>query len=355
MVNVITIDPAKDPRWDQFVSAHSLGWIVHLSGWKQLLESTFPHMKGHCLALTDPATDTIKAALPLYEVRSWLTGNRLVSIPLAQLTDPLVENSADMERLIAAALDLSKSLKTSHVEIRTLDSLSLLKTKHSGVDEVYRHHFLKLDRDLEAIKKSFHYKAVRYEINKAARNKLGLKVADSEADLEDFQELFTQTRKRLGAPYQPYPFLKSIWDTFYPLNMIKLLLARHRGRTIAGLLFFEFNGRFSAEIAGWDRSFSDMSPNHFLYWEGIKLAHQGGNRIFDFGITSTNNETLVNFKSRWGTTMVDQHRYYYSEAEANDFFVNETSPKHRLIEGICKHSPGWFYRMFGNFCFRHMG
>ena len=355
MDKVITVDPTTDPRWDNFVENHRFGWIVHLSGWKNILESNFPHMKGHCLALIDPATDNIKAALPLYEVRSWLTGNRLVSIPLAQLSDPLVENRTDMERLIAAALDLSKSLKTSHVEIRTIDSLSLFKTGHSGVDEVYRHHFLPLDRDLEAIKKSLHYKAVRYEINKAARNKLDLKIADSETDLEAFQVLFTQTRKRLGAPYQPYPFLKSIWDTFYPLNMIKLLLARHEGQTVAGLLFFEFNGRFSAEIAGWDRSYSDMSPNHFLYWEGIKLAHQNGNKVFDFGITSTNNESLMNFKSRWGTTAVDQHRYYYSEQGTENFFVNETSMKHRLIEGICKHSPDLIYRMFGNFCFRHMG
>jgi hypothetical protein len=355
MEDITIIDPIKDPRWDKFVENHPHGWIVHLSGWKRLLEQSFPHMKGHYLALVDSTSNEIRAALPLFEVRSWLTGNRLVSIPFAQLCDPLVETSHDMEKILEGAFALSKELNTKFVEIRTYNAPSLKQNGHLRGDELYKHHFIPLDRDPETIRKSFHNRAINQAINRAVKHKLEIKIADSEAELKSFFELFTQTRKNLGVPYQPYNFFKILWDIFSPANMAILLLAKMEDRTASGILFFQFNGRFSAESEGWDREFSNTNPNHLIFWEAIKLAHKNGNKIFDFGITTPDNEGLVTFKNRWGTNVVDLHRYFYAEKPSKNFVESESSLKQRLIEGICKKSPDPIYKMFGNFCFRHMG
>lgn len=355
MNQIISIDPDKDPRWDQFVGTHPLGWVVHLSGWKKLLERCFPHMKGHYLALCNSATHELKAALPLFEVRSWLTGNRLVSIPMAQLSDPLVDSTDDLNKLLEAAFQLSQRLHTSHIELRTFHAPSLDHDKRLRADEFYKHHFIPLDKEPETLKRSFHNKAINQAIHRASRKGLRVKIADSEEDLKVFYRLFMQTRKSLGVPFMPYRFLKSLWDIFYPLNMAILLLAQQEDRTASGILFFQFNGRFSAEWEGWDREFSTHNPNHLIFWEGIKLAYQNGNSIFDFGITDPNNEGLVLFKNRWGTEVMNLHRYYYSEEPGGNFIEDEKSVKNRLLEGICKCSPDFIYRQFGNFCFRHMG
>ena len=66
--NVQIINPITDDRWDRFVESHPFGWICHLSGWKKMLESTFPHIKGHYIALLD-SNGNIQAALPIFEVR----------------------------------------------------------------------------------------------------------------------------------------------------------------------------------------------------------------------------------------------------------------------------------------------
>ena len=89
---IIEIDPQSDPRWDQFVESHPLGLICHLSGWKQVLEESFPQMKGRYLAILSD-DNSIRAALPVFEIRSILTGNRLVSIPFATNCDPLISSN----------------------------------------------------------------------------------------------------------------------------------------------------------------------------------------------------------------------------------------------------------------------
>ena len=104
------IDPITDPRWDKFVENHPFGWICHLSGWKQVLEKSFKHMKGYYFALLDNSGN-IQAALPIFEVKSWLTGNRLVSIPFATLCDPLISKSEEMAILLEAVLEYSEELK----------------------------------------------------------------------------------------------------------------------------------------------------------------------------------------------------------------------------------------------------
>ena len=97
MTDVILLDPVSDTRWDPFVENHPYGWICHLSGWKHVLEKSFKQMKGYYLTLED--NNRIKAALPIYEIKSIITGKRLVSIPFATLSDPLVTEPNDMKKL----------------------------------------------------------------------------------------------------------------------------------------------------------------------------------------------------------------------------------------------------------------
>jgi len=150
---ITKIDPCKEPGWDGFVQDHPLGLIYHLSGWKRLIESSFHHMKGHYFVIN--GDKQIKAALPAFEVRSWILGNRLVSIPFATLCDPLVSDRNEFSELFGAVKGLSKELSTSYVEIRTMSSSGLISDATPG-RKPYLCHYLRLDRDLAAIEKKFH-------------------------------------------------------------------------------------------------------------------------------------------------------------------------------------------------------
>ena len=313
MGHIILIDPAEDSRWDTFVEHHPFGWICHLSGWKQVLENTFKHIKGYYLTLLDDTNNTIQAALPIFEVKSWLTGNRLVSIPFATLCDPLISSNEEMGSLLEAAVDLSKKLGTAHIEIRTLGSSSFIQDDRLGSSCFYKHHYLLLDTKPEQLQKNFHRKCVRQRIKRAIKSGLTLKVADHESDLRKFYQLHLMNRKQLGLPLQPYTFFKLLWETFFPSDRVALFLAEQQGKAIGGILLFKFKDRVSAEFVASDVTLRNVSPNHFLFWEAIKFAYHEGYKIFDFGRTSPYNVGLMDFKRRWGTKIVDLPQFYYPE------------------------------------------
>lgn len=192
MKHVSLIDPMKTDQWDEFVRDHPFGWICHLSGWKEVLEKSFRHMKGHYLVLRN-SSDDITAALPLFEVKSWLTGNRLVSIPFATLCDPLISTGEEMEILLEGTLNLLKEFRASYIEIRSFRASSLFQTGKLGVRHFYKHHYLELKADPEELKKSFHRSCVRQRIARALRSGLSLKVGEDGSDLKRFYLLYTLT------------------------------------------------------------------------------------------------------------------------------------------------------------------
>ena len=353
--NPIIIDPTQDPRWDKFVENHPFGWIVHLSGWKQVLENSFKHMKGHYLALIDTTTDDIQAALPLFEVRSWLIGNRLVSIPFATLCDPLITTTDDMSKLFAEALNLSKELKTPSIEIRAFMSVPLIQEEALGKNPSYKHHYILLDKEPEELKKSFHRTNVRQRIQRALKSNLSLKVADNESDMINFYQLHTMTRKKIGLPPQPYTFFKQLWKTFSPSKRMVLLLAERNNITLAGLILFKFKDRVSAEFLASDEQYLNVSPNHLLFWEAIKSAYDEGYKIFDFGRTSPYNETLISFKNRWGTTVADLPQFCYPKKLSENIADRETSTSYKLINKICRNSPESVCKLLGQICYKHLG
>lgn len=350
------IDPLHDIRWDKFVSEHPYGWIVHLSGWKKVIESTFPHIRGYHLALIDQQTGTVKAGLPIYEIRSWLTGNRLVSIPFATISDLLVSNEKQSDLLINETIQLLKRLKLSYIEIRTLSSETLRNDNEFHSNSDYKYHYLNLTEGIDAIWKNLSAKSVRYEINKAKKNKIELKIADNEEDLKSFYRIYALTRKRLGLPAQPYLFFKTLYNTFSTSGNVAILLAVLEGKTIASHLLFKFNGRVSAEAAGDDPDFRNISPSRFLFWEGIKAACMEGYKVYDFGRTSIYNNSLMDFKKRWGTHETDIYTFFYEKEEKSVGATSrETSLSYRIMRYICQNSPDSIQPIISRFCYRHLG
>ena len=355
MRTVTLIDPSEDPRWDVFVENHPFGWICHLSKWKRVLEKSFKHMNGYYFVRMDNSGENIEAALPIFEVKSWLTGTRLVSIPFATLCDPLIETSDDITELFESVLDFSKKIKSSYVEIRTLSSASLLQDVRLAKTSFYKHHYIPLGPDPEKLKKNFHRSCVRQRITRAEKSNLRMKVGEDDSDLYKFYRLQLMTRKRLGLPCQPYQFFESLWESFFPSNQLTLLLAEKDGETIGGIILFKYKDRISAEFAASDDKFTDISPNHYLFWEAIKLACYEGYKVFDFGRTSPSNQSLMDFKRRWGTTVIDLPQFYYPEKLARKSAQEKKSRRYKLINKLCKDAPNYAQQIIGNFCYRHLG
>jgi peptidoglycan/xylan/chitin deacetylase (PgdA/CDA1 family) len=351
--NVIMIDPISDPRWDQFVENHPLGLICHLSPWKQVLEESFSHMKGHYLTLLNQ-DNSIRAALPVFEIKSIFTGNRLVSIPFATNCDPLISSNEDMSALLDTAIDLSIKLGCPKIEIRTLSSWPLIQDDRIGIMVHNKSHQLSLESTPEELINTFSRKA-RWTINQSLKKGFEHQLAESERDLNEFYHLYVKTRKRLGLPPQPYLFFQLLWEKFSPSRRISLLLVRYKGKLIAGLLMFKFKDRCSWDYLASDANFQNLNTNYFGVWEAIKLAHSEGYKIFDFGRTGINNEGLMSFKGRWGTKVMDLPQFYYPKRLCSSLSPPEESQTYNFIRQISKKTPDSMFRLMGSFLYRHLG
>ncbi|MBN1846622.1 MAG: GNAT family N-acetyltransferase [Sedimentisphaerales bacterium] len=349
------IDPLTDDRWDRFVDDHPYGWLCHRAAWKQVLESAFPHMRGYYPVLQDAASGDLLAALPLYHVSSRLTGSRLVSIPFASLCDPLIQNDDQWQQLWPAVLELQRRCRTGHVEIRTHACRQGEKDERIGRRCFFLHHCLGLDRPAAELKASFHRTCVRQRIDRAEKSGLTLQIGRLESDLKTFYDLYVLTRKRKALPPQPYAFLEALWRAFEPTGNLELLLAEYRGSFPAGMILLKYKDRVSAEFAVSDDNFRHISPNHFLFWRAIQAASSEGYRRFDFGRTSPRQESLLDFKRRWGTEQEDLPELYHpAEACPNDD-QGESDWKYRMVQGLSRRIPLCWQGRWGRFIYRHLG
>lgn len=351
---VSIIDPLRNHRWDRFVHQHPYGWITHLSGWKRVLDNNFPHMTGYYLTLKDDGGG-IRAALPVYAVESWLMGRRLVSIPFATLCDPLVTDPADMAILSEAVLRLAEGLGISRVEIRTSAAPHLMDAGRFRADCARKHHFLPLCDDPELLRQRFHRSCVRQRIARAEKCSLRLVRGKRESDLRTFYHLHCLTRRRRGLPPQPYLFVKTLWQTFALQGMVELLLCCKGEETVGGLLLFKFKNRVSIEYSAVDARHNDCSPVHFLFWNAIKDACLAGYRTLDFGQTSEQNKSLMEFKSHWGTETADLPHFLYPKGAAPLCPMNDQSLAKKLLRYVCHNAPDTALSYLGEFCYRHLG
>ena len=351
---VSAIDPLTDPRWDRFVEQHPFGWITHLSRWKQVLDATFPHMRGFYLTLVD-STGAIKAALPIYSVESWLIGRRLVSIPFATLCDPLVTQPEDMERLFDAAVNLSKRISIPRIEIRTQAAAHMLDSSRFSTNCMYKHHTLGLCEDPERIRGSFHRSCVRQRISRAEQSGFRLLKGRSEAELQQFFLLHQKTRKRKGLPPHPYLLFKSLRHAFAGGNMVELLLCCKEEEAVAGIIVFKYKKRVSVEYSAVNEAYNEHSPVHFLFWNTIKEACLSGYSVLDFGQTSADNQSLMNFKSHWGTKVSDLPHFIYPNDPALSTSLNQDSLAKKVFQYVCNKTPDPALSYLGDFCYRHLG
>lgn len=352
MSKVSIIDPCQNSEWDYFIENHPQGWICHLSGWRRVLEQSFHHMKGHFLVIRNK--DSIRAGLPVYEVNSWITGKRLVSIPFATLCHPLVSSEEEQKELFDTVIELAKSFKSDYVEIRTMGPLGLIKDDRLSVSTQFQHHYLNLELNPEELKKGFDRTCVRQRINRAIKSNLHLSTVVDETGVKEFFRLYLMTRKRLGLPPQPYAFIWLLWAVFSPARQVEIQLALHEGRAIAGILLLRFRNRVSAEFMVSDETYRNLSPNHLLFWEAIRQAHREGYGIFDFGRTAEGNTSLMDFKKRWGTTVTNLPVYYFPKSRAAQNKTDK-SRAYQALNALCRRVPDRFLIKMGDFCYQHLG
>ena len=87
-VNVRAFENKDAERWEAYVASSPQTTFFHRIAWREICESVFRHRPHYLLAERGAE---IAGVLPLVEVRSWLFGHALISLPFCVYGGPAAD------------------------------------------------------------------------------------------------------------------------------------------------------------------------------------------------------------------------------------------------------------------------
>src|SRR5580658_9783603 len=113
------LDPTKDARWAELVKRHPRASIFHSVPWLEAIRRTYGYEP--VVFTTSPPTGDVKNGLVFCRIDSWLTGNRLVSLPFSDHCAPLCDSPEDLNFLIRYLQTALEHQKWKYLEIRPVN------------------------------------------------------------------------------------------------------------------------------------------------------------------------------------------------------------------------------------------
>jgi lipid II:glycine glycyltransferase (peptidoglycan interpeptide bridge formation enzyme) len=350
-MNIKFINPADDKRWDELVISHPHASVFHTSAWAKAIIEAYNYQPRYLVMENNHGKYV--AGMPLFLVKSRLTGTRLVCLPFSDYCYPISEDNDNLEILLETAKKEMEVRGASYIEIRGwhpgVPSPGLQMTPY----HYHLYHTLGLEVDINVLEKKLHSNA-RGSIRRARKNNITLRYADSEKDLKQFYRLNVMTRKKNQVFPQPYSFFKTIFCHLLQQEMGGLMIAEWEGKPIAAALYLTYKNTIYYKYNASDARYLNRCPNHLLTWEMIKKAYDTGVTKLDFGRCSPDNEGLRTWKKRWSACEFEYPYYFYPTLSGVPTLMGNTM-KYRAMNMFTRVMPRFASTAIGSFLYKHLG
>jgi lipid II:glycine glycyltransferase (peptidoglycan interpeptide bridge formation enzyme) len=340
-------DEAAMDSWDRFVDQHPGSSPFHHSSWLRTIRASYsfePH-----LYIIKNESSTLCGVFPLFQIRSPISGRRIVSLPFSDYGGPLVSDCChedDFVQLVRSRYE--KSIRC--MEIRsTIASSKFLKLDY------FKRHVLKLDQDLEKIHGAIDKKTIAYSIRKAEKANVVVRQDNTGFGIREFCRLNDLTRRKHGVPCQPHRFFDNLFNNVIAPGRGFIMLASHDATIIAASLFLIANKQLFYKYNASDPdALRKFHPNHLLTWRAIEWGKENGFCSLDFGRTSPDNTGLIRYKNMWGMKDIALP-YYYHPAIRGTSTMRENSLKFRIMTTLWKLLPLPVIEHASTLIYKHLG
>lgn len=343
-MSIEVINPAARIDWNELILKADNYSFFHSSNWARTLHEAYGFDP---LYFAFFEKGTLKALIPVMEVRSFLSGCRGVSLPFSDFCEFLGRGDS-LRRVLERVLEHGKEAGWKYLELR--GEHPLLDGKPSS-----RFHYVH-DLDLTLGEEKLHRNmrdSTRRNIKKASKEDVRVVCDDSWESVVEFCRLNSITRRQHGIPPQPALFFERFHQNVMSRGLGRVYLARYRGSCIAGAIYVRFGDRVLYKYGASDGRFQHLRGNNLLMWEAIRAYSAEGAASFSFGRTEPENEGLRQFKNGWGARE-DTVRYYRFNVPQNSFEADEGN--HRAgYTRIFSRLPLPVLETIGKYLYRHVG
>jgi len=342
MTQIVT--NVKDEEWKTFLDNCNDASIYHTPQWKTFLEKTFNYESNYLFAKDD--SENIIGLLPLFYVKSKLTGNRLCSLPFSHICGYLGSKDAE-DLLISEGIDLYSSLNANYFEIRDSVTYEGFQCQNS-----FSTHILELSSNVGEIWSKLDKGSVRWATTKSKKMGVSIENTKNIDDLKEFYELNCVTKKDIGVPCHPWKFFKNMFK--FLNEYTSLYVSKFDNEIIGGGLFTEFNDTVIYGYGAADPDCLKLHPYNAFIWKCIEDSCINGYKQFDFGRTSYDNKGLIDFKRRWGTIETKLYCNYYPK-DPGSLTGNRENIKYKYGTKAIQKIPLTIYKKFSEPIFQHFG
>jgi CelD/BcsL family acetyltransferase involved in cellulose biosynthesis len=346
-VNIHTLDPLADSRWDELVGRHANASVFHERAWLQASAKTYGYQP---LVLTStPDGKALQNGLVLFRVSSWITGPRLVSLPFADHCEPLISDPAESKEF---TMWLREECRSKHQRYFELRPLLEVPSAEYGLEPArsFWFHELDLESSSEQLFGRLHKNSFQRKIRRAERERLSYEAGRSQALVDEFYRLLLMTRRRHHLLPQPRIWFKNLVDCMG--DKVEIRLARKDGIAIAAILTLRHGSSLVYKYGCSNAKLHNLGGMPFLFWRLIEESKASGAQRIDFGRSDLDHEGLIVFKDRLGTKRRLLTYYRYTNAAERQ----EAAPweSHGLRE-VFRKMPDAFLSTAGRVLYKHMG
>jgi len=346
-MRLYTLDPLLDDRWNDLVAHHPRASAFHRTEWLRALTRTYGYRP--MVVTSSPPGERLSDGVVFCEVRSWITGSRLVSLPFSDHAQPLVDESCGILEIERWMREECTQADWRYIEFRPLSG-NFHSDDREKVSESFWFHSLDLSPSAEQLFRKCHRNCIQRRVRHAERQGLSYERGSSAELLDAFYELLIVTRKRHRLLPQPRAWFRNLLECMAPHAEIRLV--RKDGVPVAAILTLR-HGRTAVYKYGCsDRKLHHLAGMSLLLWRLIEESKAEGAEQIDLGRTEMENAGLVRFKDRLGAlrTQINYFRCTRDETESFRFFPG--LPK---THALCSTLPGVLSSVAGELMYRHMG
>lgn len=341
---VYEIDPLTDPRWHEFLERKALASAFHTAEWLEALKNTYGYEP--IAYTTSRPTADLENGWAFCRVHSWLTGNRLVSLPFSDHCDPLVEQSEHFEELLAMLQRERKERRWKYVEWRPLSSQHGMDGFESS--QTFRLHKLDLRRELRELFRGLHKDSTQRKIRRADREHLTYEKGNSKALLNQFYPLLVATRLRHRLPPQPIDWFSNLANRMG--DRLTIQVASSNNTPVASILTLRFKRTLTYKYGCADEKCFPLGGMQMLLWRAIEDAKSKSLEEFDLGRSDVDDQGLIVFKNRLGATSTSLS-YYRCPAGSKG---GSSSRSFRYASAVMSHIPDQLLAVGGKL-YKHLG
>lgn len=345
-MTVYTLDPLHDARWAELVSRHDSASVFHTVPWLQAIRQTYGYRP--VVYTTSPPSSPLSNGMVLCQIRSWLTGRRMVSLPFSDHCEPLLDGPDSAAAIFNELKNSVDSGKWHYVELRPLQKMSA----NNAIDcPPFYLHMLDLSPSLDLLFKAMHKDCVQRKVRRAEREELDYQSGNSKTLMDAFYRLMIQTRRKHQLPPQPIEWFHNLAECMG--NRLTVRVAYKGDKEIASILTLQHGKVLVYKYGASDQAFTNMGGTPLLFWKAISEAKKSGLLCLDLGRSDEDNEGLIQFKDRLGakSVMLSYQRWSRKKMAA----AETKGPGRQFVKQLFSVMPDPILRMTGRILYRHVG